>query len=255
MTALPVPVPRSLQAPAPAIAMLLAPMTALIPGVVAWLSAALCGIAGLNSLVAAAVALGALALTTRGLHLDGLADSADGFAASYQREQALQVMRRGDTGPAGLATVTIVLLIQAAALAQVLELAGWRQHGHWLDHLHSAAPLLIAVAAARVAVPMACVRGVPAARIDGLGATVAGSAGVVAVIVCAVTTATAAAFLAGWSNRPWRCGPVAVLAVIIAAVIVIRRSTTRFGGITGDVIGACVEIGTTAALLALAAAG
>ena len=66
------------------------------------------------------------AFLTRGLHLDGLADTADGLAASYDRQRALDVMRRGDTGPAGAATLVLVLLLQAAALAQVLSGGGTR---------------------------------------------------------------------------------------------------------------------------------
>ena len=63
------------------------------------------------------VALGALALGSRALHLDGLSDVADGLTASYDRERSLAVMKGGTAGPAGVAALVIVLGTQAAALA------------------------------------------------------------------------------------------------------------------------------------------
>jgi adenosylcobinamide-GDP ribazoletransferase len=51
------------------------------------------------------------------------------------------------------------------------------------------------------------------------------------------------------------CGRVAAIAVgmgLLAAVVLLARAVRRFGGITGDVLGACVEVATTAALVTLA---
>ena len=153
LTALPVPPPRRLDAPVPGRAMLLAPAAGLVPGLAALAAVAGADVAGLSPLVAATLGVAALALTTRGLHLDGLADTADGLAASYDRDRALAVMKRGDVGPAGLATVVLVLLVQVAALAQAVTA--------------SSVTVLVAAVAARTAVPLACARGVPAARPDG----------------------------------------------------------------------------------------
>ena len=83
-------------------------------------------------LVTAAVLIGVVALGSRGLHLDGLADTADGLAASYDRVKALEIMRRGNTGPIGAVALVIVVLIQIAAAAAILgrpwgalRSAGW----------------------------------------------------------------------------------------------------------------------------------
>src|SRR5205085_6995031 len=105
------------------------------------------------------------ALASRGLHLDGLADTADGLASSYDRERALAVMRRGDVGPAGAATLGLVLLVQVAALADLVSPGGWS----------AAVVPAVAVVLSRCVLALVCARGVPAARPEGLGATVASS--------------------------------------------------------------------------------
>ena len=61
--------------------------------------------------------MAALALLTRGLHLDGLADLADGLGSGQPAATALDIMRRSDIGPFGTVTLVLVLLTQVAALA------------------------------------------------------------------------------------------------------------------------------------------
>ena len=111
----------------------------------------------------AAVALAVLVLATRAMHLDGLADTADGLSAGYDRERALEVMRRGDIGPSGVAAVTLVLLVDVAALASLLP------------SLRGGVLAAVALLSSRQLLAWACARGVPSARADGLGATVAGT--------------------------------------------------------------------------------
>jgi adenosylcobinamide-GDP ribazoletransferase len=239
LTALPVRPPRRLDGAVPGRAMLLAPAAGLVPGLAALAVVWLAGRAGLAPLLAAALGVGVLALATRGLHLDGLADTADGLAASYDRDRALAVMRRGDVGPAGLATVVLVLLVQVSALAQAVAATG-------------SATVLLAAVAARTAVPLACTRGIPAARPDGLGSHVAGSVTPARLAVCAAATAAALAATAAATGAPWWLGPAATAAALAAAAVVLWRAVRRIGGMTGDVAGAAVEVATAAALVTLA---
>ena len=234
LTAVPVPPPRRIDRPVAATAMVLAAPVGLVPGLAALAVVRAGGALGASGLLQAAAALAVTALTTRALHLDGLADTADGLAAAYDRERALQVMRRGDTGPAGAATLVLVLLVQAAALAQALERVG------------SAAVLVMALGG-RAALTLACTRGVPAARAEGLGATVAGSVPRTATALVALAVAAAAALLTG--RLPAALAP---LAGLVAAGLLLTRAARRLGGVTGDVLGACVETATTATLVTLA---
>jgi adenosylcobinamide-GDP ribazoletransferase len=238
LTVIRVPPPGRTDRAVARVAMLLAPAVGLIPaliaGVVAWLADA----AGLSSLVVAALAVASTALMTRGLHLDGLADTADGLASSYDRHQALAVMRRGDLGPAGGVTLVLVVLGQVACLAQV---AAAPQGTSVLT------ALMVAVVAGRATLPLLCVRGVPSARAAGLGATMIGAvpraaAGAVLAVTCGVAWAVAGP-----------AGAAATLAASVAAGILAWRCVSRLGGLTGDVLGAGVEVGTLSALLVLAA--
>ncbi len=203
---------------------------------------------GLGALAGAVLAIAALALLTRGLHLDGLADLADGLGSGKPGPAALDIMRRSDIGPIGTVTVVLVLLIQVTALSQAEASGDGR----------GPAALIVAVVTGRLAITWACRRGVPAARPDGLGALVAGTVrpaipalitlGTLAAAVAAVVIS--AAVLAeplGWTL------PLAVAAGLAAAFGLERHAVRRLGGITGDVLGALAEVAATVALVVAAA--
>ncbi|MTD52717.1 adenosylcobinamide-GDP ribazoletransferase [Amycolatopsis pithecellobii] len=230
LTALPVPPPRKIDSRVARGAMVLAPIAAVplaaLAGVIVYGGHAL----GLPALAVAGLAIGAVALASRGLHLDGLADTADGLGASYDRDRALEIMRRGDSGPTGVATLVLILIVQCGALS-----AG------------DAVTAVIGVLTGRCVLSLCCARGVPSARPEGLGATVAGS---VPISLAALVFLLAAAASAAAPGLPWWRGPIAVTAGYAAAAFLLWRCTRRLGGITGDVLGACVEVATAAALLA-----
>ncbi|MGH3731682.1 MAG: adenosylcobinamide-GDP ribazoletransferase [Micromonosporaceae bacterium] len=217
----------------------LAPLVGTLMGALLGALVLLLTAAGATALLTGVCVVATGVLLTRGLHLDGLADTIDALGAYAGRERALAVMKRPDIGPFGVVGIVLVLLAQVAAIAAVCS-RGW---------LAVLAALIVATATGRLAVTVACRRGVPAARADGLGAMVAGTTpgvvgfGWLVVIAAAAVVAT--------PDRPWH-GPVAVLAGIAVAALTTRHAVRRFGGITGDVLGAVLELATTVTLAGLA---
>jgi adenosylcobinamide-GDP ribazoletransferase len=192
----------------------------------------------------AVAAVGALAVLTRGLHLDGLADTADGLGVHGGRQRSLAVMARSDIGPFGVVTLVLVLLTQVVALRNDVAL-----------HRGTMA-LVLAVVTGRLAVTLACTPATPAARADGLGALVAGSVPRGRAPALAGVVVLGAA---GWGLLEGDRGGgrlavqavVAVLAGLLAAAVLRRRAVRRLGGITGDVLGALVEVTTLVVLVVL----
>jgi adenosylcobinamide-GDP ribazoletransferase len=231
LTALPVPPPRTIDRRVAGGAMLLAPVAAVPLAALAGLIMYGGDAIGLPALASAGLAIGAVALGSRGLHLDGLADTADGLGASYDRARALEIMRRGDSGPTGVAALVLVLIVQCGALAAGGVVAA-----------------VVGALAGRCVLSLCCARGVPSARPEGLGATVAGS---VPIPLAALVFLLAAGLASLCPGLPWWRGPVAVVAAYAVAALLLWRCVRRLGGITGDVLGACVEAATTTALLTL----
>jgi adenosylcobinamide-GDP ribazoletransferase len=194
---------------------------------------------GAPALVAAVVTVGLGVLLTRGLHVDGLADTADGLGSYRDAAGTLEIMKKPDVGPFGVAAIVLALLLQTACVATLLSRP-------WPAAL---AGVAAATAAGRLAVTWTCRRGVPAARPDGLGAMVAGTvgwfsaiAGLVGVAVLAVPAAP---------GRPEQ-GPAAVAVSLVAVALLVRHVVRRIGGVTGDVLGAVVEVGVSVAYLGFA---
>jgi adenosylcobinamide-GDP ribazoletransferase len=218
-------------------AIVLAPLTTLPLLVVLAGGHLLVAQAGAPTLVVSALVLACEALVTRAMHLDGLADTADGLSAGYDAESSLRAMKASDIGPSGVAAVVLSLLLQAACLTALLpSAAGTVAAGlAWL--------------ASRQVLSWACRRGVPSARPAGLGAMVAGTVPLVARIAGSLVLA-----LAGWvvlwtaGGRGW-LGPVVVSVAVLSSLALVRRATRRFGGINGDVLGAVVEAAMTSGLL------
>ena len=155
------------------------------------------------------------------LHLDGLADTADGLLPHLERDRRLAVMRAPDVGAFAIAVVPTILLLRWASLAT--------------DRIEPLA--LVGVWAASRTIMATVPALVPYAREGGL----------------------ATSFLAGASPGtsiwliPAGALLVAVAAALVASALVVVLARRRLGGYTGDVLGAAGVVSETAALLVLSA--
>ena len=179
----------------------------------------------------ATLLVGLSAWITGAIHLDGLADSADGLGGGRTRADALRIMRDPAIGSFGAATLVLVVAAKVTALAALLERG-------------AGMPYIVAVPAiSRWTIPVLAAW-LPYARAEGgVGKAAAGGGSAMGVLVATVITALiAVASLGVRAMLPW------TLAAIAMAVVA-RAARRRIGGVTGDVFGASVELSETAALI------
>jgi adenosylcobinamide-GDP ribazoletransferase len=182
--------------------------------------------------VAVALVLALNAAVTGGLHLDGLADCADGIFGGHMPEQRLAIMRDSRIGTFGVLALVLVLLLQFAALSMLSS-----------DSLR--AVLLTAPLLGRLAMVL-CIQSFRYARPSGLGvwykeelspSILAGA------VLVALALLTAVTGLRG----------VLLLPSLLIAIGAAAFASRRLGGLTGDVYGACGVLVETALILTVAA--
>lgn len=190
---------------------------------------------------AAAIAVIADAALTGLLHLDGLADAADGLLPPLSRARRLEVMADPRLGAFGAAGLGIVLLARFGAFASMLP-SPLAVAGLW-----SGSRTAMAVTAR--AVPYARPGGLASAFLPAPGArTRPGAAARPAVLGLAGGLLAVALAFAGRGAL----GVAAVGAEAAGAAAVVFLARRRLGGFTGDVLGAAAVVGETAGLLTLA---
>ncbi|MEA2900688.1 MAG: adenosylcobinamide-GDP ribazoletransferase [Actinomycetota bacterium] len=188
-----------------------------------------------SPLVAATLAVAADVALTGALHVDGLADTADGVLPHLDRDRRLAVMAEPDVGAFGVTAVVLTLGLRVAVLASL------RADVALLAALWCASRTLMAVTA----------RSVPYARPQGgLAAAFLGRSPLAVALVGTVLAAAIAVFAAD-------VGPAHAVAALVALVAagagVVALARHRLGGFTGDVLGAAGIVGETVALLVAAA--
>jgi cobalamin 5'-phosphate synthase/cobalamin synthase len=236
LTRLPVPLPAPLDGKAVGRASLFFPAVGLLVGG-AQAGAAMLLLRRLPDPIAAVLVVALGVLLTGALHLDGLADTADGFGGGKDREHALRIMRDHAIGTYGAAAVVLSVALRIATLSSLTMLGGAGLR--WI---------VLAPVLGRW-VPVLLGRSLPYARAEGgLGKAVTdGGTGPLELGGATATALLAAGLLAGWD------GAGAVTLTLAVAILFGAACRRKLGGVTGDTLGASVELTEAAVLVAAVA--
>ncbi len=179
----------------------------------------------LPALPAGVLAVLALVACSAGLHLDGLADTADGLLSSRPRERVLEIMRDSHIGTMGVLAVVGVLLLKVALLTSLDGASRWRM-------------ILLAPIAGRCAL-LLVMSLFPYARKDGGLGTVFQVEGRRAALLAG--WGVVVVFVAGWLCASFE-GLVIAGAALAGALLLGWYIYRRIGGYTGDTLGATSEL-------------
>ncbi|MEE4689922.1 adenosylcobinamide-GDP ribazoletransferase [Pseudomonas alliivorans] len=189
-------------------------------------------LAGAPLMLHAALLLCAWVLLSGGLHLDGLADSADAWLGGFgDRERTLAIMKDPRSGPIAVVTLVLVLLLKFTAILALIE----NHHG---------IALLLAPLIGRSAM-LGLFLCTPYVRAGGLGQALADHLPRGAARQVLLASAAACMMIAGWS------GLAAVVASIACFLWLRQVMIRRLGGTTGDTAGALLELLEVVVLLAM----
>jgi adenosylcobinamide-GDP ribazoletransferase len=177
----------------------------------------------LPSPVATVLVVITLIAVSGALHLDGLADTADGLFSSRSRERILEIMKDSRTGPMGVAAVVLVVALKLAAIGTLPQDLRFRTLV--LMPLAGRSGMVASMTVLRYARPE-----------GGLGSAFAARRPWGALVVSTSLLAAAGWWLCGW--RGLVCGGVSLgIALALAA-----QSQRKIGGWTGDTLGATCEV-------------
>lgn len=212
-------------------ALLFLPLVGLVIGLIIYAAAYLLE-GQINSNILAALLLALWCSLTGGLHLDGLADSADAWLSGANKDRSLEIMKDPRCGTAAIVTLICVLLIKFTAIQSVLE-------SDQIWHL-VLVPILGRVSALVLTLTT------PYARTQGLSSDFAeyAPASLIRMLVIAIIVITSISL--GISS-----------ALLVAAISVVifytmrKLMLKRLGGTTGDTSGALIEVIETGVLVAL----
>lgn len=189
---------------------------------------------GTNQLLVSAIVLLAWVIATGGLHLDGLADSADAWLGGHgDRERTLEIMKDATCGPAAVIALVLLLLVKFSALSVIM------------DYDNTLLFLLVTPVIGRMAVIL-LFSNTPYAREQGIAEKLLAYMPFDKAMITLLVIVGIILFLPQFPS-------LIVLAVSILTAYSLRwLMLKRIGGLTGDTTGAAIEITETVVLVTLA---
>lgn len=195
---------------------------------------------GFGPWLAGPLSILALILATGGLHEDGLADCADGFAGGFSVARKLEIMRDSRLGTYGVLALILALWLRIAGLATIGE-----------GSLVLAAFVLVAAAALSRTMALLPLSILPPARADGAGFNAGRPSPVIVIQAFGLAAAVGLLPLAAGASL---LRVLFALAIALAAAYGLTRlAYTQIRGHTGDVAGAVQQIVEIVYLLCFAA--
>ncbi|GFE51992.1 adenosylcobinamide-GDP ribazoletransferase [Roseobacter cerasinus] len=184
---------------------------------------------GLPAVFAAGLLLATLMMLTGAMHEDGLGDTADGLWGGFTLERRLEIMRDSHIGTYGILALILITGLRWSAYVALLPLG--------------VLPVMAAATLSRVGMPFLMAT-LPHARQDGLSKSVGQPD-----VPTAVLGLGLALLIGGLCVGAAAIG--GLLAVLLATALIGLLARRKIGGQTGDILGACQQIGEVCALAAL----
>ncbi|WPN31785.1 adenosylcobinamide-GDP ribazoletransferase [Pseudomonas sp. P5_109] len=209
------------------------PLVGLLFGAILWACNWL--LLGTPTLLHAALLLSVWVLLSGGLHLDGLADSADAWLGGFgDRERTLTIMKDPRSGPIAVVTLVLVLLLKFTALLALIE------------QQHSLALIIVPLIGRSALLGLFLTT--PYVRAGGLGQALADHLPRSVGRQVLAVSALACVLIAGLS------GVLAVVLAVLGFAWLRQVMLRRLGGMTGDTAGAMLELIEVGVLVGLALA-
>lgn len=181
--------------------------------------------------VASALLIALLIRISGGLHMDGLADTADGFYGTRRKERILEIMKDSRIGSMGAVAIGLALLLKFAGLTSMSA-----------EHLWRVAVLMPLAGRCLIVVQLAVL---PYARSEGLATLFYRRSHRWDALWAILVLIVASYLLLQWH------GVIAAGVCLLGALLFCRLCRSKIGGATGDTFGALCEIGETLMVLSL----
>lgn len=205
------------------------PLVGLLLGLTLWLCLAIVTRLGMGSFAAVILTIVFLAGLTGAMHLDGLSDTADGMFSGKQKEDILTIMRDPHIGSMGTTVLICALLLKIALLGAVPP--GSRGTALVLACVSARWPAVLSI----WMFPYARKEGKASAYIAGINGRILLAAGAIA-LACVLVTAS------------WK-GAIVLAGTSLFVIALNMRIKQKIGGITGDTLGAGIELAEIFAFL------
>ena len=163
-----------------------------------------------------------MTLITRGFHLDGLADLADGLGGGYTPARRLEIMKDSATGAFGSIALVLALLLKASAIYSLIMAKSWLA-------------LAIVPALGRFAIVLSAYKS-SCARTGGHAKSSIECMTRNTVLIAALSSVVFTLLLVP------KFAPVLLGTTVISSLLIRSLAHRCLGGVTGDVLGAVNEL-------------